>query len=375
MWVVSTNDDDKYTGLVSNMTSSVTEFTRAYSTSSGVSGTYADSTFKIGLSSSLNYELQVNTYAHESYYSTKQLNVEYTESLINLPSDSTMYNYYNSTFVDSVNSAVKSNDINKYYTIFDRYGTHFFTKCSYGTNIESNTYCYSSSSKVISKFESTIASNVSSATNAASLNTAVVSSLASTDSSSFRVTNSSYTKIKGLISTTYNNYLPIWEYFGSSIKAKFIDAYSKYVIYKCSEAGSSLMTYNDSYFSEEKTITDDGIAKNVKNVVQLNSSYIAKYSKIVVKLNMKAKQIDKGYSWIYLFAGSSSNYDKSKQLVKSSDLALTYGASWEDVSISLTFNVNALSSDYFWICYNASGNFDDDWKKKELKVSIKYCCA
>lgn len=90
---------------------------------------------------------------------------------------------------------------------------------------------------------------------------------------------------------------------------------------------------------------------------------------------MKAKQIDKGYSWIYLFGGSSSNYDKNKQLAKSSDLALTYGAGWEDVSISLTFNVDSLSSDYFWICYSASGNFDDDWKKKELIVSIKYCCA
>ncbi len=370
---VNRNTDDKYVAEVTNETTSINEFTRAYSTSCGVSGTYADYTFKIGLSSSLNYEQYVNKYAYESYYSTKDLNIDYTESLINLPSDSTMYSYYNSAFVESVNNAINSGNDEDYYSLFDRYGTHFFTKCSYGTNIESNTYCYSSSSEVISQFNSTIATNAKGVTNSASLNTAVHNSLSSVTSFVETQTNSSCFKTEGLISTEYNNYMPIWEYFDSGTKSKLSNAFSNYVIYKCSEAGSSLMSYDDSYFNDENTITDSGIAKNVKNYIQLNSSYIDKYSKIVVKLDFVAKQIDKGYSWVYLFGGTSNGYNKDNQLAQSSDLDLTKGNGWEKISISFTFNVNKLNADCFWICYDASGSHDDDWKRKELYVSIKYC--
>ena len=92
------------------------------------------------------------------------------------------------------------------------------------------------------------------------------------------------------------------------------------------------------------------------------------YTKIAIKISMSVREIDDGYQYIAIYNGSSSS---AKQLRSTK---FEHGSSKDTSTWTHNFTYNLSLDDLvdskFYIRYDASGAFSDDWVNKNLNIQI-----
>lgn len=153
-----------------------------------------------------------------------------------------------------------------------------------------------------------------------------------------------------------------------------------------------------SYVLRENTevsITDKGISKQQLDRIPISSDYKIKnlilsgYTKILVTVTVNVREVDDGYQYIFLYGDSSKPssveslmdvYDKYVFGNDEVDDSLLYmhkfdyggngkNKNWGDISFEVLIDTDRISDDLY-LRYDASGMLGDDWKNKNVRVSI-----
>lgn len=198
-------------------------------------------------------------------------------------------------------------------------------------------------------------------------------------------TNSVHT-YPSLIEYNANGLVPLWEFVptaynnAKNILQNNLDNYIQSV--------NSNLNYTNSISidsqvirSSEKIITDDGRFSNPYDPVYLSNSGFTMsnllqkgITNVHVIVEIDVKEVDDGYQYIFLY----DNY-----LTTASELGcyqFEHGPGYKKTSYNLpdepytfVFTVSIVSlTDNFVIRYGASGNYDDDWKNKNIRVSYMF---
>ncbi len=126
---------------------------------------------------------------------------------------------------------------------------------------------------------------------------------------------------------------------------------------------------------DEKKITDSGRFNqhhddySFTDLFNYNSSILkeAGYKTLKIELQMDIKEVDDGYQYIMIYAHSDHSGDGVD------GCTIEHGGtkkntSYKSYSYVFTIDLNKFNGDVIVIRYGASGDFDDDWKNKNLKV-------
>lgn len=130
----------------------------------------------------------------------------------------------------------------------------------------------------------------------------------------------------------------------------------------------------------EARITDDGRMKNPYDKISLytlcgyNVPELIKddYKTVKITVTLDAKEINDGYQYLFLYKGSENN----AELIQ--EIKFEHGSGYKDTNFknySFTFNkinLSSLSSSFLYIRYGASGNGEDDWVNKNIRVSAVF---
>lgn len=362
---VSFNSSSTKTTSASKVSQTETEFIKNFSLSNGVSESLSTNTFKIALSRSLNYDKIRQSHTYTGFYYYNEIKQTSSSSLVELNSD--MYSYYNTDFINLVLSAIDSNSHDDFFNIFEKYGTHIILRATYGSLTYKTAFCSSNDSKIKSFINGDFSSCVSESKTQAIMNSKLNTSLVKYLNTSEFKYNSYYQNITGLISCNDNYLVPIWQYFDTNIQNKMERELEYYTAKSCSNIGIS--SYENFKFDDEKRITDSGVLNQDKNRCRLYYNYTSQYKNINVKITLEVKQIDKGYSYIYLYNGNEARPDKC--LASSPDLGLKKNGDYTSVSYNTTITTSSIDHD-LWILYGASGKGSDDWKKRNVTIFLEY---
>lgn len=362
---VITNNINNNVEKMHSYSSKYNEFIKKYSANCGVDGNYSDYTFQVGLNTKMGYSEKIKTNTYQQYYSYLYSEVTKTESLNNT---SGLYSMYSQDFISRVTSACNTDNFDGFKSIFVDYGTHFITKAIFGTSIEKNAWMMANSVDITNitstSFETQLDSANSEANLSAQLNTLKSNYTCTVEASSY------YKEIHGLIPTNDSMYKPIWEYFDSSIKDKMEINFKKYAIDEAKKkncfVGQSISDYHEEWYK-----INGGVDKNGKCPIKLEQSLKKYTSSILVTMTYNVRQKDKGYSYIYAFAGNESSRDKDKQLHNSSDLGYAKSSSYSAAKYEFTVNCSDLDK-YLWIMFAASGSGSDEWRILDLDIKLEY---
>lgn len=344
---------------LTNFSSNVSEFSKNLSINAGLDEEYADMCFKINMSSSLGYAASVVSKQYKRYYSYLDYTATKTASLSNIDS---LKNMYSTTFMNRVNSAISSNSMQAFINLFNDYGTHIILKGTYGTMVEKDAFIMCNEDITESISASDITSKVSNSTNNSEFNSELSSYLHSKNEN--LKCNTKYYSTSGLISCESNVYRPIWYYMDSNKQEILSSKFKEYTLYMQSKNG---VYQQENYMNaEERVVTDSSVTSSSqpKDEISLNSKYLEYYSKITLIINVNTYQVDKGYSYIYVYNGD-------QQISKTPDLGLAKDKKWREITVS--FDINKLAGlTSILLRYGASGLGSDDWKIKDLNVQLFY---
>lgn len=126
---------------------------------------------------------------------------------------------------------------------------------------------------------------------------------------------------------------------------------------------------------DEHTITDSGRFNQhhddftFKDLFNYNGDDLRKagYKTLKIDLQIDIKEVDDGYQYIMIYAHSASSGDGVD------GCTIEHGGTKKDTTYktyhyNFSIDLNKFYEDVIIIRYGASGNFDDNWKNKNLKV-------
>ena len=130
----------------------------------------------------------------------------------------------------------------------------------------------------------------------------------------------------------------------------------------------------------EQTINDSGRMGNPHDRVDFNILYNGQYDlddlkdqgyvTIAIEITMEAREVDDGYQYIFIYDDTESNtwLAGGRFEIGPDEKQTSYSEFIFYVELEL---LNIVDND-FVIRYGASGNFDDDWKNKNVSVQIGF---
>lgn len=140
--------------------------------------------------------------------------------------------------------------------------------------------------------------------------------------------------------------------------------------------------------SETTTITDSGRSNQKMDIVYLSNDYNivdlrrAGYKTFTVKVSLNVCEEDDGYQYVFLYKNTYCQNQNLSDWVdenifgdQKSDPNLLYTyqfestSSWKTYSFTTIIKLDSLEDDLY-IRYGASGKYNDDWKNKDIFVTI-----
>ena len=145
------------------------------------------------------------------------------------------------------------------------------------------------------------------------------------------------------------------------------------------------------------TITDSGRKNQKMDIVQISEDYSVKdliragYKSLKITLTASVCEVDDGYQYIFLYSDTNCAdndvsslmdiYDKYVFGNDSEDPSLLYAhkfdhgvdkvdTSWGNISFTINIDLIKLKDDLY-IRYGASGKNDDDWRNKDIFVTVQ----
>lgn len=96
------------------------------------------------------------------------------------------------------------------------------------------------------------------------------------------------------------------------------------------------------------------------------------YDKMKVEIKLKARRVDKGYFYVFLY--KSLNDNKDSQSIAETNFTLEKKGVIYDKSFSFDNLSTGLfaGEDFLVIRYGAKGDFQDDWYNSDVSVNITY---
>ncbi len=134
--------------------------------------------------------------------------------------------------------------------------------------------------------------------------------------------------------------------------------------------------------TDEYIINDDGrFEQDYDNInlewlgLDYNTLVNQGYDYLEISISIFVAEIDDGYQWFFIYNGS----DNDDMMLDSK--YIEHGVGYKETGYScetIIFRIslddlddtNDVADNFFTIRYGASGNYDDDWKNKDLKISI-----
>lgn len=189
-----------------------------------------------------------------------------------------------------------------------------------------------------------------------------------------------------LIEYNANGLVPLWEFVPTvytnaiSILQNSLETYIQSVNNNLNYT-NSISVDKQIVRSSEKTINDDGRFSNHHDPVSLSSSgYVLSdllqkgLTQAHVVIELDVKEVDDGYQYIFLYDSSLSTANElgSYQFEHGPGFKkTTYNLPDEPYIFVFTVSLSSLSNS-FVIRYGASGNYDDDWKNKNVRISYMF---
>lgn len=130
----------------------------------------------------------------------------------------------------------------------------------------------------------------------------------------------------------------------------------------------------------EQTIDDSGRMGNPYDTVDFNILYNGQYNlddlknqgyvTIAIEITMEAKEVDDGYQYIFIYDDTQTNtWLAGGRFEIGPDKKQT---SYSEFTFYVELELLNIMDNDFIIRYGASGNFDDDWKNKNVSVQIGF---
>ncbi len=130
--------------------------------------------------------------------------------------------------------------------------------------------------------------------------------------------------------------------------------------------------------ADEVVVTDDCIDRNIKDCVIIKNidgyvglaQYKEKgYTKMLITLRFQAKEIDDGYAELYCFRKEPTSGNIADILLHCWEVDLPSGSEYKWYE---TFFEIDISTEMFYICYDASGAWGDDWLNQNMFVKVTF---
>ena len=130
----------------------------------------------------------------------------------------------------------------------------------------------------------------------------------------------------------------------------------------------------------EQSIDDSGRMGNPYDTVDFNILYNGQYNlddlknqgyvTIAIEITMEAKEVDDGYQYIFIYDDTQTNtWLAGGRFEIGPDKKQT---SYSEFTFYVELELLNIMDNDFIIRYGASGNFDDDWKNKNVSVQIGF---
>ena len=195
----------------------------------------------------------------------------------------------------------------------------------------------------------------------------------------------------GLIEVSSDGLIPLWEliptsYYNSTNKEiikNLFKSYNQKHAVDFAKYQSGTIKKEIAVRSEQKKITDEGRFNN--HIDEIDLSMVGDYSFELLRQSgynafnvtviMDMKEGDDGYQYVFLFSSNKKSNDYllatcQKELSDGVDKITNYQSNQEFEFD--TIDLNFLTSPKLYIRYGASGNYNDDWYNKNVKVRIQF---
>lgn len=192
-----------------------------------------------------------------------------------------------------------------------------------------------------------------------------------------------------VVDYTQNGLLPIWDILPTdyqSLKIPMENAFEQYI----QENSNSLKTKDEILNGEafdvlvdvrnsEKTFTDSDRWTNSYDTVNIGEALgynVAPllsfgYTSVKVKLTMQVKAVDLAeYRIVFFYRISDKNASANELFAEFK--WLDDNKSYKEKTLEATIPLNRIKDNKFYIRYRATGTWSDDWKNKEVKVTLTF---
>ena len=222
-------------------------------------------------------------------------------------------------------------------------------------------------------------------------NTFTAFSLGGSFASDYKSWANSVDTSPALIGATTDGLIPLWMFLPEQYDTpenieKMKETFKSYATaYKNGllvghDAKDSYSTGYISVRTAEKKVTDSGRFKQHHDDLDLNDQFPYAidvmheygYDKMKVEIKLKARRVDKGYFYVFLY--KSLNDNKDSQSIAETNFTLEKKGVIYDKSFSFDNLSTGLfaGEDFLVIRYGAKGDFQDDWYNSDVSVNITY---
>lgn len=334
---------------------------------------------------------------------------------------------YSNTFIYRLEELGTNPTLYDFQDFFNEFGTHVIVGVKYGGKLESyysvisNTMDYTNSvrSEISQQIDFSIANFVNAGESTKLTFANSTSGLATKSSYNSSVSirggitryetsiknqeggyinqwkNSISTTTAALIGFTEGGLLPLWRVLPSNFAyleepmeeafISYVNGYNTNINKNYDYVNENLVldkaTDDINIRDEEKTITDDGRFTNWFDKISLKEelgTYLTTLKdkgikKIVLTITFEAKEVNDGYQHIFIYTKEKDTSDN--RLLASEKFELGKGVkqtTYESKTFTFSFSVNDLEDENIYIRYGASGEKEDDWINKNVKVRIMF---
>ena len=360
-----------------------------------------------------------NTQSHY-FYNLRAEFIDYTYTLPNYSSDLSKY-------IEHLHPNFKS-DLSKWslrrlssFELFDKYGTHVIMKGKYGGTLD---FYYSVTSNNLDvggnlklkidnalnvgianvigtssdfhfNLEDAIEKNISKCNTQLKINTYGGNFFSATSLEGFNENYDNwYASISSkptLIGTTSDGLVPIWMFEINPLKQQLLkEEYVRYL----NEHGIDKNDYLSPNFENqeykdtlnlrlsERTITDDGrFVHDIHDAIDLDNDLTYgieimnknNFKSILVTFSAEMKEINHGYQYVFIYKSKQNNQN---HLLHNQTYELNGNSlqkNYVTKSFSVEFGLNEFLDTHLLVFrYGASGSQDDDWKNKNINITITF---
>ncbi len=422
------NEMDSKSTIDSNVTEFSKKMIKLYTASS--CSEIGGEDFYVGLSYNYSNVKKANVSEYSSNmvayysYSEKYYSVNLNREAIDT-NKLTTNNRYDSYFLNDLIILLNNRTFSGYKSFFENYGTHLLFDVVMGASVEAYLAAYSSKYTISKNAETSLASKLEATVKAiisgnsmASINMQSVNNYdksevintyktyihsiggngfevnlnESKNQQQLSVTNWSSTINQSninLLDVKENGLIPIWKMLPtnySNIANEMEEYYYQYAVKygTVEDVKSSLKTgkiAKQLIRDSEYRITDAGWLKNkndilnhstITNMYTIQEYIDAGYTKMAITVEIEYANIDEGYQWFALCTRVCDNCDTSQYKIIHERRAASSnkyrGLEWNSVVVDL----NKVIDDTLVLMYTASGSSSDDWKNKNLYVTIDF---